>query len=77
MAGIDRWLHYTVTTIDRFHCIKNCMRPMYCTLWGSMATKLIGQCRSVMHNNNIRIALVIAKPVQRYHESVLSENLLK
>ena len=21
MAGIDRWLHYTVTTIDRFHCI--------------------------------------------------------
>ena len=20
MAGIDRWLHYTVTTIDRFHC---------------------------------------------------------
>ena len=21
MAGIDRWLHCTVTTIDRFHCI--------------------------------------------------------
>ena len=42
-----------------------------------MATKLIGQCRSVMHNNNIRIALVIAKPVQRYHESVLSENFFK
>ena len=21
MAVIDRWLHYTVTTIDRFHCI--------------------------------------------------------
>ena len=21
MAGIDRWLHYTVTTIDRFLCI--------------------------------------------------------
>ena len=21
MAGIDRLLHYTVTTIDRFHCI--------------------------------------------------------
>ena len=21
MAGIDRWLHYTVTTIDRFHSI--------------------------------------------------------
>ena len=20
MAGIDRWLHYTVTTVDRFHC---------------------------------------------------------
>ena len=24
MAGIDRWLHYTVTTIDRFHCSINC-----------------------------------------------------
>ena len=23
MAGIDRWLHYTVTTIDRFHCYSN------------------------------------------------------
>ena len=21
MAGIDRWLHYTVTTIDRFHAL--------------------------------------------------------
>ena len=21
MAGIDRWPHYTVTTIDRFHCM--------------------------------------------------------
>ena len=38
MAGIDRWLHYTVTTIDRFHCIivflcavKNLLSTYVCT----------------------------------------------
>ena len=33
MAGIDRWLHYTVTTIDRFHCIcmTVCMYMYVCT----------------------------------------------
>ena len=31
MAGIDRWLHYTVTTIDRFHC--SCKtKPIYTTI---------------------------------------------
>ena len=29
MAGIDRWLHYTVTTIDRFHC---CLVTLSCLL---------------------------------------------
>ena len=29
MAGIDRWLHYTVTTIDRFHCIFNLVRKVH------------------------------------------------
>ena len=23
LAALDRWLHYTVTTIDRFHCTSN------------------------------------------------------
>ena len=23
LAVLDRWLHYTVTTIDRFHCTSN------------------------------------------------------
>ena len=23
LAALDRWLHYTVTTIDKFHCTSN------------------------------------------------------
>ena len=30
MAGIDRWLHYTVTAIDRFHCIILCVCMSVC-----------------------------------------------
>ena len=35
MAGIYRWLHYTVTTIDRFHCNSS--------VWGSSPHEFLTQ----------------------------------